>query len=186
MITKPYFLMIFFLLTAAALSTWLVIDTRLAARSMSSDLSTNPDQYMNNVTFNRTDQYGHIQDSFTAAHMVHFIQNDATEFTQPNLFIFNPNQAPWHVTALDGNSQNAFTVVTINHDVRIEQAASDKRPHTIITTSSLTIYPKQKLAVNDQPVTAIQPGLEINSIGLRADMLHNTVNLLSQVTGYRK
>jgi LPS export ABC transporter protein LptC len=186
MISKPYFATLFFLMTSAALSTWLVIDTRLESRVTSSNLSTNPDQYMNNVTFNRTDQNGNIQDAFTATHMVHYLRDDATDFSQPDLLIFNPGQAPWHVTAALGHAVQNFNVVTISQDVKIEQSASVKRPHTVITTSSLTIYPKQKLAVSDQPVTAIQPGLEINSIGLRADMLHNTVDLLSQVRGYRK
>lgn len=178
------YIILFFLLVCAALSTWLVIQTRLAMQSTATNSPANPDQFMNGAIFNRMDMTGKLQDQFTAVHLVHYIQNNATYFSKPNLLVFNNNQPPWHITADNGYAIHGDSVINIDQNVRIEQAANQSRAHTLIKTSKLTIYPDKKLATSDQFVTGIQPGATITAVGLRADMLHNTVNLLSQVHGY--
>lgn len=175
------YIVLFFLLVGASLSTWLVIQTRLSLQTPSTNSPNNPDQFMNGAIFNRMDASGKLQDQFTATHLVHFIKNNTTNFTQPSLLVFNANEPPWHITADYGHAINGDDVIDIDQNVRIEQAASAARAHTVITTSSLIIYPAKKLATTNQLVTGTQPGVKITAIGLRADMLHNTIDLLSQV-----
>ncbi len=184
MVFRLNYIVLFLLLVGAALSTWLVIQTRLSLQSTSTNSPNNPDQFMNGAILNRMDITGKLQDQFSAEHLVHYIKNNATYFTHPNLLVFKQNQPPWHITADYGHAVHGDDVIDVDQNVRIEQAASSARAHTVITTTALTIYPVKKLATTNQLVTAIQPGAKITAIGLRADMLHNTIDLLSQVRGY--
>ncbi len=178
------YIILFFLLVGAALSTWLVIQTRLALQSTATNSPKNPDQFMNGAIFNRMDAAGKLQDQFTSDYLVHFIQNNTTYFSHPNLMVFNNNEPPWHITSDYGYAIQGDKIINIEQNVRIEQAGSKARPQTLITTTKMTVYPDKKLAVTDQFVTATQPGATVTAVGLRADMLHNTVDLLSQVHGY--
>lgn len=178
------YIVLFLLLVGAALSTWLVIQTRLSLHATATNSPNNPDQFMNGAIFNRMDESGQLQDQFSAVHLVHFIKNNATNFTQPNLLVFKQNEPPWHITADEGHAVRGDDEIEIDHNVRIEQAGNVARPHTVITTTSLTIYPDKKLATTNQLVTGTQPGAKITAIGLRADMMHNTIDLLSQVRGF--
>jgi lipopolysaccharide export system protein LptC len=181
MMNKSSYYSTFFLLLGVALSTWLYLNTHTITQSTATNAPNNPDQFVEDATVNRTDILGNRQDQITTTHLVHYLQNDAAAFTQPELLIFNPMQPPWKITALIGHAEHDFDTIVISQNVRIEQAASAVRPHSLITTTQLTIYPKQKLATTDQAVTGVQPGLKITAVGLRADMLHNTLDLLSQV-----
>lgn len=178
-----YFIL-FFLGVVAALSTWLVIQTRLSLQSSATNSPNNPDQYMDGATFNRIDVNGKLQNQFTATHLVHYIKNNTTYFMQPSLMVFSTTAPPWHITADYGYAVQGDAVINIEHNVRIEQAATRTHVQSLITTSKLTIYPDKKLATTDQSVTGTQPGATVTAVGMRADMLHNTVDLLSQVHGF--
>src|SRR5690606_38975591 len=96
------------------------------------------------------------------------------------------NGTPWNIWAKNGKTtqQDNQDVVLLWEDVKIQQAASDKNKENTMLTQSLTIYPKQHLAVTKDPVKATQPGMTITGIGMRAHLNTKQVELLSHVRGY--
>ncbi|CAN5309119.1 hypothetical protein BH10PSE19_BH10PSE19_16650 [soil metagenome] len=112
-----------------------------------------------------------------------FTSKDSINFEKPHVVFYNREEAPWHLYAMHGQSKEAFTTLLFWDDVKLQQTPVDK-PEVTITTSTLTVYPKKDLAITDQPATLITGQNTAMSVGVRANLKTEEVELLSKARGY--
>lgn len=148
--------------------------------------ANSPDFFMSNAVYTDFDQSGEIHSQISTTKITHFPTDDAYFFDKPNMLIFNPNEQPWNITANKGKSQHGKEKVLLWDNVTVHQPAGPKNAETIITTSELTISPKNKTASTDKPVTITQGGSTMSATGAVADFKAGTVGLLSKVKGKYK
>jgi len=142
---------------------------------------------------------GEVDYSFTARKLEHFLiesrkNQRGEEYTlidMPNFIIFE-QQEPWHIESLRGKLVRATEKITLWDEVRIwqnlpaEDAATDATaPLTVstseLTTSFLSINPKEKTAYTDEPVKISTPYGVINAIGMTADFKQRKIQLHERI-----
>jgi lipopolysaccharide export system protein LptC len=133
--------------------------------------------------YTRMDEQGLLASQIYTSKMTHYPHDDVSKFTDPRIIIFTQDRQPWNVTAEQGVSQHGITQVTLQNNVNVHQNAGPNNQELTLTTSSLTIFPETQTAYTNQPVTIIQPGTVINSVGLHADLKKGVVELLSKASG---
>jgi lipopolysaccharide export system protein LptC len=108
---------------------------------------------------------------------------DYTIIDQPRIVIFSANDtAPWHLSAERGQSDANGQQVRLTTDVRAEQ---DSARHGLmsVTTSELLINPALQYAETDKPVNMRAQQSHIETIGMRAYLSEDRIELLSSVRG---
>lgn len=174
---------IFLLILAAALTSWLLARS-FEAPVASTSLPQNPDAYMYNVTAVRTNALsGTLQDQLFTPEMIHYSIGDTTNITTPHLIIFNSSGEPWNIYANHGQAQSGVTTLQLWDNVRLIQAAGPKNAALSMTTSAMTVFPKDQYAETAQPVTLWQTGGKATSVGLHAYLKTGIIDLLSQARG---
>lgn len=131
---------------------------------------------------------GEINYTFVANRMEHYREkNDfREEFTlieKPKLVLYEKSE-PWNIEANKGrlNSQNED--IELWEDVRVEHT-NEEGVKTIIKTQYVIIDPVSKLAKTEEPVTISSETdhIEIEGIGMNADLANKQLKLLSNVRG---
>lgn len=178
------FLPTFLLLLAAVLSSWLVIKS-LQEPVDRPESPQNPDAYVFNINAVKMNvDTGTPTDQLFSPEMVHYPTNNSTNITTPHLTVFQNNEQPWQINADRGQAINGSEVIQLWDHVKLEQAAGPNNQAFIITTTAMTIYPKQQYAETNQPIMLWQPSGTVNSVGLRAYQTTGIIDLLSQVKGH--
>lgn len=111
----------------------------------------------------------------------HFDGN--TVFKQPRIKVFRNNeQAPWVISANYAKADKNFTSVKFWQDVLIQQRTPDNQ-NNIFKTQYLEYYPKKNIAYTTDDIHYQQPGISIDSKGMRADLKTQKIQLLQQARG---
>lgn len=185
MLTKQNFFIVI-LLFAAIASGWLLLNNLQTGGNNNPQNPNQPDSIMTNIHAIRMDaSTGKPHDELIAPHAVHFPYHDSTHITDPHFILYQENNVkPWNLTAHYGTIDNGISNVYLWDNVVFQQAAGPNNKASIITTTSIMIYPKQQYAETKQPVTAVQPGTIVHAVGMHVDFKAQIVNLLSQVTAH--
>lgn len=171
------------LVMALAFSAWLIQQIGSENTAGTHNSNNTPDSFMVKAIYTRMNDLGQLSSRIYTSQVVHYPHDDVSNFKDPNIIVFTPDREPWNVTAQQGVSQHGVTQVTLKNNVRVHQNAGPNNQELTLTTNSLTIFPENQTAQTDQPVTIIQPGTLINSVGLRADLKKGVVELLSKARG---
>jgi lipopolysaccharide export system protein LptC len=142
-----------------------------------------PDAYMENVTAIILDKLGKVTLKIVTPKMVHYANNDTTNFTDPQLTLYHKSPNPWFIQSKTAKAWHGIDNVIFNDDVTIHHPADYNNPATVIKTTTLTVHPNQKTAETTEPITMIQPNSVMKAIGMQADMDSGNIKLLSQAQG---
>lgn len=170
------------LLSATSLSLWLIFHTDIQQKRQNEDISSHPIAFAENVAITRIDKNGKLQSQLYSPKMTQYPDN-TTQFVDPHFIAYGRAEQPWKVTAKHGKAYDGVAKITLWDNVTIQQNAGPSNHPITITTSAITVYPKQQLAETDQPVTFMQPGITIYSVGIRAYLEEGRVELLSKARG---
>jgi lipopolysaccharide export system protein LptC len=171
------------LIGALIFSAWLIHKTTSEPSTLAQNLPDRPDAFMINATYLGMDENGNLHNQIYLPKMTHYIKNNTSEFTDPQIIIYGKNHEPWLITAKFGQSKFGVEEVQLWKNVKIHQPAGPKNRELTITTSSLTFFPKHQSASTDEAITIAQPGAVVNSVGLRANLNKGEVQLLSRAKG---
>jgi len=173
----------FVLLLCTALSSWLVLNTS-PVTTTPVDQTNYPESIMTNAIITRMNSTSGLpQDQLQTPLLVHYTTGDLTKMTQPRFVFMQEAGEPWHLSADQGQANNGVDLVKLSGHVALTQAKSADNPPISITTSAVTIYPKQQFAETDQPIVAQQPDKMIQAVGMQTHFKTGTVELLSHVQG---
>lgn len=89
--------------------------------------------------------------------------------------------APWRVMAEQGRSDANATRIHLHEDVRVWQEGDEGL--TELTTSELIIEPDRQFAETDKAVNMRSPQGRNEAVGMRANLGHDHIELLSEVRG---
>ncbi len=171
------------LLGALAVSAWLARQSFLSSNDDNTSQPTTPNAFMTEARYMHFNADGAWSSRIYSPRAIHYPEQDTTIFDKPRMTAKTEGQLTWVITADHGDSHPGLKVLYLTDNVHVQRI--DDTTHKIInlTTTALTLYPPQKLAHTDQPVTIIQPGSTINAVGLSADLNKGELQLLSQVHG---
>lgn len=168
-----------------SLTAWWYWQQQKQQQTEHTDVSHQLDFYMQGVTATRFDKQGQLVSSLYSPKVTHYPHQDTYLLENPDIQLREENNPqPWQIRAYHGKALHQMTYVELWEDVRIHQNNSSAHPTTTILTSFLIVKPKIKYAETDKPVTFLQPGTRINSIGMRAYFNQQKVELLSHARGY--
>jgi lipopolysaccharide export system protein LptC len=170
-------------LATLALATWTM---QLAFRSAPPTVEVAalvPDAFMEDVTAVFMDQQGRPSMKMMTPKLVHFIQEDTTQFIDPQLTLYHKSPKPWFINAKYAKATHGIENVNFWEDVTIHHVADENNPATLIKTPTLTVHPNQELAETQDMITLIQPNITVTAIGMIADMNTGNIKLLSQSQG---
>jgi len=142
-----------------------------------------PDAYMEDVVATMLDKEGKPSLQMAASKMTHYISNDTTEITNPQLTFFRESPAPWHLTAKFARALQGITQIMLWDKVVIFHPGDAHNEKTTFATSTLTVFPQQQIAMTHDAITLTQPDTEIHAVGMHADLASGNVMLLSQTQG---
>ncbi|WP_188149987.1 LPS export ABC transporter periplasmic protein LptC [Teredinibacter waterburyi] len=150
---------------------------------------------------------GELEYEFTARRLEHYLiepqagaASDNSEVGQEYTLIKDPqftlyqNNQPWHIEAREGRINQNQEQIELWDNVRIwqdrlplPQASLPANPAALkphrseFSTETLTIYPAQKIAETEEPVTIRTTSGTIEAVGLHADFNARKIRLLSKV-----
>jgi len=133
-----------------------------------------------NISYQDYDNQGALQSKLTAQKATHFKNDDSTNLTMPNGLIYTTQHIPWHVTANIGKSFQGTKRILLSDNVVLSKPQTLNSPKTTIKTQQVTIFPSRSYATSKMFVSLKQPGTLTTGVGMRADMKHNIVTLLTQ------
>lgn len=141
-----------------------------------------PDYMMENFITTRTDPTGNLQYRLTAADMKHFPADDTIRLTRPAVTRYVGQGPSTQITSQRGFVLNNGDDIEFVENVKVYREASTKSGEMTVSTSRLTVKPKQDLAITDQPVVITQaPKTIIHATGMVFDKKNQTVKLLHKV-----
>lgn len=182
MFTLKNFAIGFLLLLATALSAWSIIISRPLLNTAAKD-PTQADSYMEDVVATTYNKEGGPSLKLVTPSMVHYPENNTTQFATPHLTLYRDSPEPWYLDAKHGKASNGTGEILFWDDVNIHHMADTSNPTTTLITDSLTIFPDKQVASTNKPVTFMQPDTTVHAIGMLANLKDNTVKLLSQARG---
>jgi len=173
------------LLLATIYSTWLVRAT--TPKTDNARYGDNiADFYLTDVLALEFNQQGQLIHRLVSPKVVHIPANDTLLLRNPDLTLYSesvPVKSPWRITALHGKTIQNDKQAWLWGNVVLHQPPSAENKDSTILTSQLTIYPDKNMAETYAPVTVLEPGLEVHSVGMRAYFKEKRVDLLSRAQG---
>jgi LPS export ABC transporter protein LptC len=142
-----------------------------------------PDSFAKNVTITVMDNVGKPQYQFFSPLVFHYAINDRTDFSEPAVVFFQPNQPAWRGIAEHGEAFQGDSKVTLWGNVFFTQSKGLTNPETHIQTQLLILYPETRIATTPEHISAVQPYSSISGVGMKLDMNAHTLDLLSAVQG---
>ena len=147
-------------------------------------LAKTSDSHIYDVRYRQYNIAGVLIHFMEAPLITHIPKNNTHQITTPHIVIIESNQEPWeihahHAVAIEGGKE-----ITFSQHVRIQQKKPHTQTETLVATEELTYFPQQKKANTHKRVVITQGSNQLSSKGLIADLMTNTVQLLSDARGH--
>lgn len=140
-----------------------------------------PDFFVEQFTTTTMDDQGRPKRRLEAQYMAHFPDTGTTELQQPYLVLYDPGKPPWHVRSERGWVSPDNSLMLLLGEVHIWRNTRDGEPNLEIDTEDLRVFPEERIGETEQPVVISTPRSRTHSMGMRAYMEQNRLELLSQV-----
>ncbi len=136
-----------------------------------------PDYFLRQSTSTEFDEQGQLEFRLSSDAVEHNPKDDSAQLQSPRFKLYKDGSLNWTVNA-------RFGVISGDRErLDLEQrvVVSSRDGETVLKTPRLTLFPEQKLAETDKPVTLRNPNGFTRSIGLTADLNTERIDLLQQV-----
>lgn len=170
------------LILAVGLSTWSIYLSK-KMRPFSSGDNTKPDAFMENVVATMINKEGAQSLIIQSPRITHYPKDDATIIESPRLTIFRDSLEPWYIDAMHAKATEGAAKIVFWDDVTIHHPHDKNIPITTFKTSTLTVFPKEKIASTKDDITLTQPETTIHATGMTANLNSGEIKLLSQTRG---
>jgi len=183
LITARNISIIILLSIAITLSSWSIILSNTDNHFHAPSNPQAPDVFMKDVVATILNKQGIPSLQLITPSMIHYPDHDTTQIESPKVTVFRHELSPWYIDADFAKSTQGINQILFWSHVNIHHPTDADNPKTTLKTESLTIFPNQKMASTDQPVTFIQPDTTVYAVGMLANMDLGTIQLLSQARG---
>lgn len=138
------------------------------------------DNFIVNGSFTEYNEQGLIKTKMNALNITHFKESGVAEFDKPFIVTYTDDRTPWHIHADHAVSNKAGTKIILQGHVTVHQLPTKQHEETTITTTELTVFPKESRAVTDKAITLARPGTLIHGIGFIANLKTGQYQLRSE------
>jgi len=145
-----------------------------------------PDTIINNMYVIEFDQAGFPSHTLRTPQLIHYPEDNRSYLQKPRIIAFQEEEEPWHIQARHGYTRYGSEVITLKENVILHQPEGETNQESTIKTNELSYFSEQQMAETDQLITLEQPNLFIESIGMRAYMDTEIIQLLDRVRGYHE
>jgi lipopolysaccharide export system protein LptC len=142
-----------------------------------------PDYTMENFTIKSMGQTGLPEHLMRAITLVHYPDDDTTEFSKPHITVFQEDRAPWQIHADQGWLAGDRKSTLLRGEVLIENPGTSAGRSVHLVTRDLRIVMDDEYAETDQAITIRGKSSIIKGVGMRAHLKEGRLYLLSQVRG---
>jgi len=170
-------------LCALGLSVWSIMLANPPHTNISQDDPKKPDSFMQDVVATFYNKDGTPSLKLVTPKMIHYPENNMMHIVTPRVTVFRNSPQPWYIDSDYANAKNGIDEILFWSNVHIHHPSDIENPATSLHTASLTIFPTQKIASTNDPVTFIQPDTTVHAIGMQANFDLGTIKLLSQAKG---
>jgi lipopolysaccharide export system protein LptC len=125
-----------------------------------------PDYVVTNFTTTTYDRNGAVVTVMSAAHMVHYPDDDTTELLAPRVIQSKPNEPRFHVRAERGKLSRDGDEVFLYDDVVLVREAAADRPEARMTTEFLHVLRDRSIARTDRPVKIVEGRRALSGRGM--------------------
>ncbi|WP_455216742.1 LPS export ABC transporter periplasmic protein LptC [Kaarinaea lacus] len=166
------------------LSIWLLSKEAPKQAHLVTSGQSVPDAFMENFTAYNLDKKGKPVHELSAEYMVHFPENDYSEFTSPKFILYRSGIKRWFVSANKGTSTKDVSEITLQGEVNILRMSNTTGETDLaIKTSEILIRPDDNYLETEKTISLVSGAHNLQSVGIRADLDTGKVELLSHVRG---
>jgi Uncharacterized protein conserved in bacteria len=140
-----------------------------------------PEYHGENFILTSMNTQGNPDYRLVADAMVHYLDDDTSEFSRPRLFFYRPGEPPWRISAASGWASDRGETVRLLGEVHIERDASSNHTAIKIDTRDLMVRPREHYAETMHAATLLSAGLRVDAVGVRAYIDREQIELLSHV-----
>ncbi len=127
------------------------------------------------------DESGKLEKQLEAPHLKHNLENKQNIILNPTIHFIKDNQ-PWTITADKAISKGMNEEVLLVGHVIINQYQK-KTLISQLKTNRLLYFPKTQKVKTKAKIFYHTKGITVTSIGMHADLKHETIDLLSKTRG---
>lgn len=143
-----------------------------------------PDSFMVNFTTQNLDENGNPRHELKANYMAHYPVSDYSEFTLPELILYQSGKQRWTVSADKGKTTKDIKEILLEGKVNINRLnESTGESDLTIKTHNLLIRPDETYVETNKEIIITSGKSSVQSRGARANLDDGKVELLSQVRG---
>ena len=171
------------MLTLAAASFWLERAVQAPEHDKSGKLRHDPDFIADDFGITKMDASGKPEYILSAAHMLHYPDNDSTDIVTPRLVQRHDNDAAIVIHADRGTVSKNGEEASFYDNVVVVREAALGRDELRVQTEYLQIVPDRDLARTDKPVIITEGRSRLSGVGMEFNNKTRQFALLSQVRG---
>lgn len=167
----------------ALLSHWLLSLNEADRRAAETALRHEPDYTMDNFVITAMDSMGKPAHRLQAPYMVHYADDGSSEFTRPDITLYQEGAAPWEVHSERGWMSKDRKRILLQDEVLIENPAAPANRVWRLVTRNLTLLPDEEYAETAEPVTITGYNSVTRGVGMQVFVKEGRLKLLSRVRG---
>lgn len=139
-----------------------------------------PDYTLEQLQGVQINEQGQIERTLSAQQLQHYNQRDQSIIAQPQMILYQDNQATWQLSAQQATASNNNQELHLTDDVLAKRLNS-----TPLQLSTQSLYANQNSHIlqTDDPVTVSTAQGQISSLGLEANTELGILQFTAQVRG---
>ncbi len=142
-----------------------------------------PDFFVENFSLTRLDAKGTPVFRLSAARMVHYPDDDSTEYEKPRLVSLDPGKPLVTLNAERGRANAGGEITELYDTVRLTRAAAEDKPAMRVFTEYVKLLSKDDVAQTDRPVRIEFGQSVLTGVGMDFYNADRRLELRSSVKG---
>jgi len=148
-----------------------------AARALTHD----PDYFVEDLVFTRINAHGDPVFRVSATRMLHYPDDQSSDFERPVLVSLDPQKPRVTVRAERGSTSADGKETVLTGNVVLVRDAGANEPAMTIRTESATVYSETEIARTDQPVRIERGDSVLTGVGMEFDNAARSLRVDSRV-----
>ena len=159
------------------------ISRRMAVEPVDLSARHEPDSFVEGLVFTRINELGAPAFRMSADRMLHFPDDDSTEYERPVLISLDTTKPRMHLVADTGRSTSEGVETHLYGNVVLTREAGFGEPKMTVRTDYVVLYSQTEIARTDRPVRIEREGSVLTGVGMEFDNAARSLTVDSRVRG---
>lgn len=145
--------------------------------------ATGSDYRLERFVLTLLDEDGRAGLTLTGVTMEHDPRAGQSTVTSPETSVTGPDGVRWEGSAKNGVVDDDGTRIRLDGNVTLARQEAEGIVPLRLQTERLTLYPEREQARTPAHVTLVQPGAQLQGVGMRVDLARGSYELNARVRG---